>query len=367
MTALTVSRTRLNRTLLHRQLLLERSDLSPLAAIEQLAGLQSQAPTPPYYALWSRLRSFEPGQLSDLLIGRQAVRIALMRSTIHLVSAEDCLRFRPVLQPALDRSLAGTYGKSLAGVDMAQLETAALELLAEGPCTFEQLGKQLRERWPSVPEGALAAAVRCRLPLVQPPPRGVWGQSGAAAHVTAEAWLGAPMAEANDQALHELIRRYLRAFGPASAKDIGVWSGLTKLGTVLKELRPELCVYRDESGQELFDLADLSLVPEENAAPVRFLSEFDNMLLSYSDRSRIMDPKYKSLVFTVNGIIKSTILVDGFVRGLWRIEASKHAAVLGIQPFERIDAAHRRALEEEGHRLLTFAEPGLEHSVEWTV
>ncbi|GBG11526.1 hypothetical protein PAT3040_06349 [Paenibacillus agaridevorans] len=365
MSTIQLSRKSLNRTLLHRQLLLERSALSPLEAVEQLVGLQAQSPKPPYYALWSRLHNFEPSMLAELLLGRDVVRIALMRSTIHLVSARDCLSFRSVLQPVQNRLLMGTHGKALVGVDMEQLADTALKLLAESPRTFEELGKLLQEHWPSSAAGSLATAVRGRLPLVQLPPRGVWGRSGAAIHATVEEWLGMPLAEGNEHALLELIRRYLRAFGPASVKDIGVWSGLSKLGPVLEKLRPELRTYRDDAGQELFDLVGLPLLSEDTAAPVRFLSEFDNMLLSYQDRSRIMDPAHKQLVFTVNGIIKSTFLVDGFVAGLWRIESSKHAAILYLRPFGPIRDKDRGMLEEEGGLLLAFAEPKREPSIVW--
>ncbi|MDQ6423169.1 winged helix DNA-binding domain-containing protein [Paenibacillus sp. LHD-117] len=360
-----LSQKELNRALLERQMLLERSGLNPLDAIERLAGLQSQAPMPPYYALWSRLRDFKPEQLSELLLGRQVARIALMRSTIHLVSAHDCLLFRPVLQPVLERSLMGTYKRDLSGVDLELLLAEARTRLAEQPQTFEELGKHLLAKWPASSVNALSGAVRCLIPLVQLPPRGVWGQSGGAIHAPVDEWLGRPLVQADEQDLLELARRYLRVFGPASAKDMGVWSGLTKLGTVFARLRPELRAYRDEAGQELFDLADMPLPPGDAPAPARFLSEFDNMLLSFHDRSRIMAPEYKPLVFTINGIIKSTFLVDGFVQGLWNIETSKKSAVLRLRPFRSLAVRDRESLEEEGLRLLTFAEPGLDHSIVW--
>ncbi|GGG77909.1 winged helix DNA-binding domain-containing protein [Paenibacillus radicis (ex Gao et al. 2016)] len=354
-----LSRRALNRALLDRQLLLRRSNMGVLEAIEHLAGLQSQAPLPPYFALWTRLSNFRQEQLAELLLSREAVRISLMRSTIHLVSAEDCLWMRPVLQPMLDQAFRSAYRKRLEGVDITVIAEASRIHVEQDPLSFQELGELLQPLAPGHESGTLAQISRAVLPLIQVPPRGIWGKSGQARHTTAEAWLGQPLSESVEP--ERLILRYLAAFGPASVKDMQTWCGLTGLRAHVQRLRGQLVVYRDDNGVELFDLADMSLPDPDTPAPPRFLSEFDNMLLSYADRSRILPDEYKPLVFTVNGIIKATILVDGFVTGIWRLENLKEkdgiVAILHIELFSEHSAAEKEALAAEGERLLAFAEP----------
>ncbi|MGO4694677.1 winged helix DNA-binding domain-containing protein [Paenibacillus sp. 2TAB26] len=354
----------LNRALLERQMLLRRSNISVLEAIQHLVAIQSQAPNPPYFALWTRLENFRQEQLSRLITERQVVRIALMRSTIHLVSARDGLEMRPLLQPALEKGMFSTYGKMLQNVDLEAIREAGRALVEEQPRTFNELGHLLALEWPNVDPSALSAAIRTLVPLVQIPPRGVWGLSGQATHTSAEAWLGQSLA--NSPSLKTMLLRYLGSFGPATIKDMQVWSGLSKLRETIEQLRPSLRTFSDEKGNELFDLPDAPLPPGDTIAPPRFLSEFDNMLLSYSDRSRILDEKYKPLVFTINGIIRSTFLIDGFVRGTWKIEQNNETAALIMQSFEKLSAADHDALVEEGQKLLTFAAgSSLSHDIQF--
>ncbi|MDQ8738280.1 winged helix DNA-binding domain-containing protein [Paenibacillus sp. LHD-38] len=348
-----LSKRQLNRALLERQMLLQRSRVSVLEAIEQLVAIQAQAPNPPYFALWSRLEGFRHEQLSNLMNERRVVRIALMRSTIHMVSARDCLEMRPLLAEVSEKGLRSAFGKKLAELDLDAIIAAGRALVEERPRTFNELGKVLGEQWPDAEQAALSAIIRTHIPLVQVPPRGIWGSSGPAAHTSAEAWLSEPLAAA--PSLDKLLLRYLAAFGPATIKDMQVWSGLSKLRDTVESLLPKLRTFSDENGNELFDLPNAPLPPADTIAPPRFLSEFDNMLLSYANRSRIMDEKHKPQIFTINGIIRSTFLVDGFVRGTWKIEQTSKSAALLIQPFESLSAADREALAQEGARLLTFA------------
>ena len=235
-----LSRQALNRALLERQMLLRRAPAAGPAdgragprvveTVEHLLGLQAQAPFPPYYGLWSRLADFQPDELARLITGRQMVRIALMRGTIHLVSARDCLTLRPLIQPVLDRALAATFGRQLAGVDTQALAAAGRALAEQAPRTFGELGALLAPRWPGHPPAALAQGVRGLVPLVQVPPRAVWGAAGQARHVPAESWLGRPLDRG--ASLDGLILRYLAAFGPASVRDVQAWSGLTGLREV---------------------------------------------------------------------------------------------------------------------------------------
>jgi hypothetical protein len=173
-------------------MLLSRQALPAKEAIEHLVGMQAQAPNPPYVGLWTRLEGFHPDQLARLILERRAVRVALMRNTVHLVSARDCLALRPLVQPVIDRGLHANRAnrEGLEGVDTEELSAAGRALLEEGPRTAKELGVLLRERWPERDPASLARAVRHLVPLVQVPPRGVWGKSGPAAHTTAEAWLG---------------------------------------------------------------------------------------------------------------------------------------------------------------------------------
>lgn len=342
----------LNRALLARQMLLRRERLPVVEAVERLVGLQAQAPTPPYFGLWTRLEEFQPDELSRAIAARELVRIAVMRSTIHLLSARDCLRLRPAMQPVVQRGFQGSYGRRLAGLDLRAVAAAGRSLLDDRPRTFAELGALLRERWPDRDPVALAYAVRAFVPLVQLPPRGLWRQSGPAVHGAADAWLGRGLDPAPP--LEEVVLRYLAAFGPATANDVRAWSGLTRLGPVVERLRPRLRAGRDERGRELLDVPDASRPDPDTPAPPRFLPEFDNALLSHVDRSRIVADRDRPRVYR-NGMVASTVLVDGFVRGTWRIERGRRAATLHVALFERQPKAARLALAEEGARLLDFA------------
>src|SRR6204780_690136 len=205
-----LTRRALNRARVSRQLLLDRPSLPAddgaralqvLETIEHLVGLQAQAPFPPYFGLRSRLEGFRPDDLASLITGRDVVRIALMRGTIHLVSARDCLPLRGVLQPVMERGLRGNFGRQLAGVDAAALAAAGRTLGETEPMTFSQLGQALAERWPDHPPAALAQGVRAFVPLVQVPPRAVWGQSGRSRHTSAEHWLGQPSQATREEPL----------------------------------------------------------------------------------------------------------------------------------------------------------------------
>lgn len=352
MSSTALSARSLNRALLSRQLLLERAEMPAISAIEKLAGMQSQAPNPPYIGLWARLADFRHEQLARLLTQRAVVRLSMMRSTIHLVSARDALAFRPLLQPVMDRALKGAYGKRLEGLDLAEVVAAGRALVEAKPLTLGDLGAALRDRFPDRDPSALANAVRNLAALVQVPPRGIWGESGQAAHTTAEAWLGSELSAASPEVL---VRRYLGAFGPASIKDMQAWSGLTGLRTVFAGMRDELVSFVDENGTELFDLPGNPLPDPDTPAPVRFLSEFDNMILAYADYGRLVTPAHRKLVISDNGIVRAMLLVDGFVRGIWRIEHERNAAALIVRPFEPLSPAEREATAEEGERLLRFA------------
>jgi len=344
----------LNRATLGRQMLLRRQKLSALQAIEHLVGMQAQAPDPPYLGLWTRLEGFHPGELACLILDHSAVRIALMRNTVHLVSARDCLELRPLVQPVIDRGLRANrpHRVGLEGVDPEALSAVGRALLEERPRTAKELGELLLEGWPGRDPTSLARAIRHLVPLVQVPPRGVWGESGPAAHTTVEAWLGRPLER--DPSLEEMVLRYLGAFGPATIKDVQTWSGLTRLGEVIDRLRPRVVTFRDEHGRELFDLPDAPRPDPDAVAPPRFLTEFDNLILSHADRTRVIAEEYRNAIASRNGMVPSTFLVDGFVRGTWKTGRTRGKATLMIDPFEPLAEKDRDALAQEGERLIRF-------------
>src|SRR5215210_1602204 len=344
----------LNRATLERQMLLRRQRLSALQAIEHLVGMQAQAPAPPYVGLWTRLEGFHPNELARLIQDRRAVRVALMRNTVHLVSARDCLRLRPLVQPIIDRGLHSSraHRTGVEGVDPEALSASGRALLEERPRTARELGESLQEQWPDSDPASLARAIRHLVPLVQVPPRGVWGKSGPAAHTTVEAWLGRPLDR--DPSLEEMVLRYLGAFGPATVKDLQTWSGLTRLGEVVDRLRPRLRTFREEHGRELFDLPDAPRPDPDTPAPLRFLPEFDNLILSHADRTRVISDEDRRTIASRNGMVPATFLIDGFVRGTWKTERTRRKATLVIEPFEALTKQDRNALAEEGERLIRF-------------
>jgi hypothetical protein len=284
-------------------------------------------------SLWSRLHAFEPEQLSDLIAGRRALRISLMRSTIHLVTDRDCLAIRPLLQPSLERRLytATPFGRQIEGIDLEALIAAGRELLEREPMAFAELGRRLGERFPAYEPTALGYAIREYVPLAQVPPRGLWGRSGRPLHAPAEQWLGRKFEAAAD--VEPLLDRYLRAFGPATAADFAAWSGL-RVGRLTKRF-----------GRELLDVPAAPLPDPDTPAAVRFLPDYDNVLLGHADRSRILPEG-----FTAGDVIgRPTVLVDGFVGGFWTFDRSTNE--LAVTPIRRLSTPDRRAVLDEAHAL----------------
>lgn len=347
----------LNRTLIERQLLARRSPLPVQDALEHLVGMQSQVPRDPFIGLWSRLDAFDPDTLSALMTERRAVRASLMRATIHLVTARDALRIRPLLH-SLFRQVYETPPPGQPNVPDHELDAILVlgqTLLEEAPRTGKALGTLLEERFPARDRAALSRAVLYLLPLVQVTPRGIWGASHAPAWTTIERWLGESLEP--DPSIDDLFLRYLAAFGPATIADFRAWSRLRGLSDLARRLRPQLLSFRDERKRELFDLPD---APRPDAAmplPPRFLPGFDNALLSHADRTRIIAEPFRKAIGSKNGLFDATCLVDGFVHGTWKIERPGDSAVLVVTPFAPLSTGQRHELMEEGARLLSVIAP----------
>ena len=351
-----LSQRQLNRAFLARQLLLERAPLSCEQAIEHLVGMQAQAPTAPYVGLWSRVEGFRFEDLAGLYDQRRVTRLSMMRSTIHLVTAADAHRLRPLLDPTMVRGFKSSqFGKLLRGLDLDPVVDAGRRAVEESPLTFAELGTELGKRWPTYDGQALAQAIRAHVTLVQVPPRGIWGASGQARHTTLEAWLGRSPSPGS---LDELILRYLAAFGPASVNDMQTWSGLTRLRDDFVRLSPRLVTFRDENDVELFDLPDAPRPPADTPAPVRFLAEYDNALLSHADRTRIIDPDDRVHLWSKNGIVPGGVLIDGRVRALWRLSRARDpVTTLTVVPFAPLFKRDATSVTREGRRLLKAAAP----------
>ena len=342
-------------------MLLRRVALPAETAIERLVGMQAQNPFDPYTALWSRLEGFDADELSRLIEGRRVVRAtSMMRTTIHLMTADDWLALRPVLQVVSERGFTtgSPFGKQLQGVDVDEVVRVGRALLDEKPRTVAALRTLLHERWPDHDPGSLAYAVRYLVPLVQIPPRALWGKGGLPVLATPETWLGRSVG--TDTAPDEMILRYLAAFGPASVMDIQAWCWLTRLGVVVDRLRPRLRTFRDERGRELFDVPDGALPDPDTVAPVRFLPTFDNILLSYKDRGRVLGDQDEWSVGPNqfdDAFQGGSVLVDGFVRAGWRVEREKGAsgrATLVVLPVVALRRPEETSVTDEAERLVTF-------------
>ncbi|GAA3221388.1 winged helix DNA-binding domain-containing protein [Nonomuraea helvata] len=360
---MTVLNTRaLNRATLARQLLLDRADVPVLDAVAHLCGLQAQEPQEPFVGLWSRLRAFDPAVLSDLLIRRGVVRTHLMRRTVHLLAADDALAWRARHDAMLRQRVLGTYRRELAGTDLDELAAAGRAVMADDePRSMTELARALAERWPTPGPRALGEMLIAALvPMAQLPPRGLWRTRAGVRNVLLSSWLGReidpPSQDGSDPVGETLVRRYLAAFGPAATADVRAWCGLAGLPAAVAAVREELITFRDERGRELLDLPDAPRPDPDTPAPVRFLPAFDNALLGYHDRRRIIDDAHRGL--SVAGA--RVVLVDGRVAATWSVEAGT-VSVSPLRPFSRDD---RATVAEEGRALASFLSDNDSHRVQ---
>ncbi|MFL9678588.1 winged helix DNA-binding domain-containing protein [Streptomyces sp. KL110A] len=346
----------LGRATLARQLLLDRTAAPAADVVAHLCGMQAQEPQEPFTGLWSRVRDFRPETLDGLLTGRELVRVPLMRRTIHLVTADDALAWRARHDAMLRQRVLTTYRTELAGVDPDELAAAAHAVMADGePRTLAELVEAVSDRWPEPPRRALGELiVGGVLPTVQLPPRGLWGSRAGVRNATLSGWLGREVLPLPDDSAdpvgQTLVRRYLAAFGPAASADLRAWCGLAGLPAAVKAVQDELVVFRDERGRELLDLPDAPRPDPDTPAPVRFLPSFDNAILGYQDRSRIVDDAHRGL--SVAG--ERALLVDGRVAGVWTLSDD----AVAVTPFRPLSRAERAGVTEEGAALASFLTGG---------
>lgn len=341
------TRQRLNRTLLLRQHLLERTDATPAAMIGHLVGLQAQDTMPPYLSLAARLTDLDPREVSAALESRTFARVLSLRDTVHLHLPHDALSLPVWAAPVRDRELrqSQTIGEAR-DVDREAFAAAVREALAGGPLPQRALGAALAERFPEFTPAQLGQVARVTEVLVQLPPRGCWKpeSSTAVAYDFADRWL--------DAALHEpdvphVVRRYLAAYGPATAADVTTWSGITRLVPVLKGM-DDLVRHEDEDGKVLFDLEGAPVAEEDAPAPVRLLGTYDNVWLSHAGRDRVTAPERRNSWMGVSGAQSNAMYADGWLEGLWRVEDGRVVIGEVLRPLTRAEKAE---LDEEIERV----------------
>jgi hypothetical protein len=356
----------LNRAFLARQMLLQREKLPATKAIERLVGLQAQVARPPFVGLWTRLEHFQRKELSDAFHKRRVVRVTAMRGTLHAMTSADYIALRGALQPMLTRGMASILRGRGADIDIDAIQEEGRAFFAKQQTTFDALRAHLKRKFPNADERALAYAIRTHVPLVQvPTTESQWAFPAAADFALADTWLSKNVSTAATPA-KAVVLRYLAAFGPATPADAQAWSGMNGLREMFEELRPKLVTFQDARKRELFDLPNAPRPDEDVTAPIRFIPDYDNLVLSHDDRSRIMADAHRSRVTLKNLMVRATFLVDGVVAGTWKTERKRKAAVLVLEPFGTIAKRTRSEIEAEGEHLLSFLEEdATEREIRW--
>jgi winged helix DNA-binding protein len=351
----------LNRAMLARQLLLERARIAVVPAIERLAALQAQWAPSPYIALWSRLEGFHREKLWSAIERHQVVRARLMRGTLHLVSARDFYAYAVATQD-LQR---GAWNRYQVGRGVDPRKVAALAI------AFTRRPRQKEEVLEHVQEGIGAKLggpfnwliwrfVSAHADLVTAPPGGHWEYGGTdAPYVAARHWIARGDRPSEEEALEVLVRRCLAAFGPATLADIAKFAGQVppRVRPALEGIASTLRTFSDEDGRLLYDLPRAPRPAGDVVAPVRFLPRYDELLISYQHRDRVIAPAHRRAVYTKNAIVEAVVMVDGFAAGTWGLVRAKDEAVLRVAPFVRLAAMERVTVEGEGQDLVRFLAP----------
>jgi hypothetical protein len=350
----TLSLEALSRATLARQMLLAREKVTPLAAIERLLALQAQWPKPPFLSLFARLHSFDREDLTRLVRKHAIVRGTAYRATIFVMTANDYADFRSAVQPILERGVTSLVSKHVPTKDHDRIVAIGRDFFEE-PRTFEEFRTKLAENAkPKDDIRRMAYLVRLRLPLLQVSTDVPWGWHAACGFTNASSLIKTPFAK---EAQHDaLVLRYLAALGPATVADAQNFTGIKGLKDAFERLRPKLVTFRDDKKKELFDLPKAPRPDASVEAPVRFLPDFDNVVLGHADRRRFVADEHKKRVYLPALSVPKTFLVDGRVAGTWKTEQAKKEAVLVIEPFAPLGKKAKAALEEEGERLVSFLE-----------
>jgi hypothetical protein len=331
--------------LLARQHLLERTASTVPAMVEHLIGLQAQDNLPPYLGLAARLESLDPYAVTRGLEDRSLVRLLTMRSTVHLLVADDALTLRQFTRPIHEQERRVSQNITAAlHLDVDEFVLALRAALADGPLPVKRLGEALTATYPDVPAHSLGALARVAAPLAQLPPRGCWKQPGGVVYDFVDSWVGRPLGEADPATV---VRRYLAAYGPASAADVTAWSGVRGMPAVIAGME-DLVRHTDASGKKLVDLPTGEVLPDDTPAPVRLLGVYDNVWLSHAGRDRVTDPVKRKNWMGVNGGLCATVFVDGWLEGLWRVEDGKPVVV---DLFRTLTKPERAELDEELDRV----------------
>lgn len=342
----------LNRATLARQMLLERHALGAAETVERLIGLQGQVSEGPYQALWSRLADFRHEDLTGLIVGRQMVRATSLRATLHLHTVDDLLGLRPHVQPVLDRMWQGAFGSRQFGDnDVSAVRRAGVRLLNRGPMTGGALGKALQEQFPSGTVLAKTTLMQVKEILVQIPPTRVWGSGHAPLLARVQNWVPAP--HRRRMGLASLVQRYLATFGPASVGDMQAWSGMRRLSPVFEALGDSLVRFEDADGRVLHDLPDAPRPDADTPAPIRFLPDYDNVVLGYSDRSRVVSGADQHRLVALTRSFRG-VLIDGFVAGGWSLLRGRDHVNLSVIPFRKLTKREHRELEIEAEAFRSF-------------
>jgi hypothetical protein len=337
----------LNRALLARQLLLERSSLPLPRALERVAGLQTQYAPSGYVSLWTRLRDFHREELTRALERRRVVQATLMRVTIHTVSARDFQPFAAAIRRGRREWWSAAYRRHVESLDMVAIAERVRRHLSAGPRQASELKELLAsEGVPAVAWSGLGLWID----LVRVPPSGTWGRRRADLYGLADDWLGTS-SPSEAEGLEHLVRRYLGGFGPASVKDMASWAGLSVRTLAPVVERMSLRRFRDEQGGELLDVPRAPIPDQDTPTPVRFLPTWEAMLLVHARRTEVLPEEYRPLVFnTRTPHSVSTFLVNGSVAGIWRHEGGR----VHWEPFEPLPRVARRELQEEAKGLAAF-------------
>jgi DNA glycosylase AlkZ-like len=350
----TLTSRELNRSLLARQLLLERSSKSVIQALESVGGLQTQNATGGYIGLWTRLRKFDMADLTKALEERRAVQGTMMRITIHLVSAGDYPLVAAGTRPSRRAAWLRYHQGRATEADVKKAAAAAKTALAKGPLSRKELT-------PFVESTTVWNGVNALDDVIRVPPSGTWERRRADIYAMAADWLG-PFKATEEEGLELLLRRYLGGFGPAPLADAANWAGVAAKKLQPAAQRMKLRRFEDEEGKELLDLPRRPLPDAKTPAPARFLPVWDAVLLAHARRAEILAEEYRPLIFsTKTPQSVNTFLVDGAVAGKWSVKRTAKKAELLVEAFERLPAKAKRELQEEGARLVRFHEPDAEN------